>query len=93
MIRQVEDHFLVDQKDAVEGVFSVSGFSFAGSGQNMGFAFIQLKPWDERTAPGLSVTDVAAKAGAFLRRSVMRRFLHSRRPPYRNWATRQGSIS
>ncbi|MHA6788505.1 efflux RND transporter permease subunit [Pseudomonas bijieensis] len=65
VIRQVEDHFLVDQKDAVEGVFSVSGFSFAGSGQNMGFAFIQLKPWDERTAPGLSVTDVAAKAGAF----------------------------
>ncbi|WP_339482029.1 efflux RND transporter permease subunit [Pseudomonas sp. RL_5y_Pfl2_73] len=65
IIKQVEHHFLVDQKDAVEGVFSVSGFSFAGSGQNMGFAFVQLKPWDERTGPGLSVTDVAAKAGAF----------------------------
>ncbi|MFS2156714.1 efflux RND transporter permease subunit [Pseudomonas sp. Pseusp122] len=65
IIKQVEQHFLVDQKDAVQGVFSVSGFSFAGSGQNMGFAFVQLKPWDERTEPGLSVTDVAAKAGAF----------------------------
>jgi HAE1 family hydrophobic/amphiphilic exporter-1/multidrug efflux pump len=65
IIRQVEQHFLVEQKDAVQGVFSVSGFSFAGSGQNMGFAFIQLKPWDKRTEPGLSVTDVAAKAGAF----------------------------
>ncbi|MDR6585895.1 efflux RND transporter permease subunit [Herbaspirillum frisingense] len=64
VIRQVEQHFLVDQKDAVSGVFAVSGFSFAGSGQNMGFAFIKLKPWDERKGPGLSVTDVAAKAGA-----------------------------
>jgi len=64
VIRQVEHHFLVDQKEAVSGVFAVSGFSFAGSGQNMGFAFIKLKPWDERKGPGLSVTDVAAKAGA-----------------------------
>ncbi|AYR23469.1 efflux RND transporter permease subunit [Herbaspirillum rubrisubalbicans] len=64
VIHQVEHHFLVDQKDAVAGVFSVSGFSFAGSGQNMGFAFIKLKPWDERKGPGLSVTDVVNKAGA-----------------------------
>ena len=65
VLRQVEHHFLEDQKEAVAGIFSVAGFSFAGSGQNMGFAFVKLKPWDERTAPGLSVTDVAAKAGAF----------------------------
>ncbi len=65
VIQQLEHHFLVDQKDAVSGVFAVSGFSFAGSGQNMGFAFIKLKPWDERKGPGLSVTDVAARAGAY----------------------------
>ena len=65
VLRQVEHHFLEDQKQAVQGIFSVSGFSFAGSGQNMGFAFVKLKPWDERTGPGLSVTDVAAKAGAY----------------------------
>ncbi|KAA6171520.1 efflux RND transporter permease subunit [Pseudomonas veronii] len=65
VIQQVEQHFLVDQKDAVQGVFSVSGFSFAGSGQNMGFAFVQLKSWDERTGPGLRVTDIAARAGVF----------------------------
>src|SRR5450830_1575589 len=65
VLRQVEHHFLEDQKEAVAGIFSVAGFSFAGSGQNMGFAFVKLKPWDERTGPGLSVTDVAAKAGAF----------------------------
>lgn len=65
VIREVEHHFLEDQKDAVSGVFSVSGFSFAGSGQNSGFAFVKLKPWDERKGEALSVTGVSAKAGAF----------------------------
>ena len=65
VIRQVEQHFLVEQKDSVAGVFAVSGFSFAGSGQNVGFAFVKLRPWDERTGKGQSVTDVAGKAGAF----------------------------
>jgi len=65
VLRQVEQHFLVDQKDTVAGMFAVSGFSFAGSGQNVGFAFIKLRPWDERTGPGQTAADVAAKAGAF----------------------------
>ena len=65
VIRQVEHHFLEDQKDAVDGVFAVSGFSFAGSGQNTGLAFVKLKPWDVRTTEALSVNGVAAKAGAF----------------------------
>ncbi|BFG80570.1 efflux RND transporter permease subunit [Paraburkholderia terrae] len=65
VLRQVEHHFLVDQKDAVSGVFSVAGFSFAGSGQNTGFAFVKLRPWDERKSKMLSVTGVAAKAAAF----------------------------
>jgi hydrophobe/amphiphile efflux-1 (HAE1) family protein len=64
VIKQVEHHFLVDQKDAVAGVFSVSGFSFAGNGQNTGFAFVKLKPWDERKGEALSVSGVAAKAMA-----------------------------
>ena len=31
-------------------VFTVAGFSFGGSGQNAGLAFVKLKDWDERTA-------------------------------------------
>ncbi len=39
----------------VNGVFVLSGFSFVGSGENVGMAFVRLKPWDERraTAPQL----------------------------------------
>ncbi len=65
VLREVEHHFLVDQKDSVEGMFAVMGFSFAGSGQNVGFAFVRLRPWDQRTGKDQSVTAVAAKAGAF----------------------------
>jgi len=62
VIEQVEQHFLVDQKDAVDSIFTVAGFSFAGSGQNAGFAFVKLKPWSERTRPELSAAAVANKA-------------------------------
>ena len=65
VLLKLEHHFLEDQKDAVAGMFAISGFSFAGSGQNMGLLFVRLKPWDERKGPGLSVTDVAAKAGKY----------------------------
>ncbi len=62
VLEQVQHHFLEDQKDAVDSIFTVAGFSFAGSGQNTGFAFVRLKPWDERTAPGLKAQAVANKA-------------------------------
>jgi hydrophobe/amphiphile efflux-1 (HAE1) family protein len=65
VIQQVEHHFLEEQKDAVAGLFTVSGFSFAGSGQNTGFGFVKLKPWNERTSEALSVSGVSAKAMAF----------------------------
>ncbi|MBA8885982.1 multidrug efflux pump [Dokdonella fugitiva] len=32
----------------VEGVVTVSGFSFVGQGENVGMAFYRLKPWKER---------------------------------------------
>ena len=34
----------------VERVFALSGFSFVGSGENVGMAFIGFKPWGERKA-------------------------------------------
>jgi len=32
----------------VSNVFAISGFSFVGSGENVGMAFVRLKPWDDR---------------------------------------------
>ncbi|WOX05582.1 efflux RND transporter permease subunit [Microbulbifer pacificus] len=47
-VQKLEDHFLNNENELVESVFSVQGFSFAGSGQNNAMAFIKLKDWDER---------------------------------------------
>jgi multidrug efflux pump len=62
VVQAVEHHFLVDEKDAVESVMAVSGFSFAGRGQNMALAFVKLRPWDERKAASLKADAVAARA-------------------------------
>lgn len=65
VLDKVRQHFLEDE-EAASDVFSVAGFSFAGSGQNMAMAFIKLKDWSERTDPALSVDAVIGRAwGAF----------------------------
>ncbi|HET7267619.1 MAG TPA: multidrug efflux RND transporter permease subunit [Oleiagrimonas sp.] len=40
---------ILDKDPATANVFQVSGFSFVGSGENVGMAFVQLKDWDERS--------------------------------------------
>src|SRR3546814_14437725 len=50
--------------DAVESVFAVQGFSFAGMGQNTGMAFVKLKDWSERTDTALSAEAVAGRGMA-----------------------------
>lgn len=65
-MQKVEDYYLTQEKDTVASVFAITGFSFAGNGQNMGLAFVRLKDWSERTAEGQDVKSVAGRAmGAF----------------------------
>ena len=45
---QVRDHFLNNEKKAVDGIFTLAGRSFAGAGQNVGLGFVKLKDWDLR---------------------------------------------
>ena len=63
-LRKVEHQFLVEEKDTVRALFTVAGFSFAGRGQNMGIGFVNLKPWDQRTAPGQDVKSLQGRAMA-----------------------------
>jgi hydrophobe/amphiphile efflux-1 (HAE1) family protein len=49
VLNRMEDYFLVNEKENVEGMFGVTGFSFSGRGQNQAFAFVRLKDWEERT--------------------------------------------
>jgi multidrug efflux pump len=68
VLKEMEHHFLVEQKDAVQSLFTIAGFSFAGRGQNAGMAFIQLRDWKFRDDPGLKAKAVAGKAMGALSR-------------------------
>ena len=45
---KLENHFLENESEAIESIFAVQGFSFAGMGQNAGMAFVKLKDWKDR---------------------------------------------
>ncbi|MDH4609972.1 efflux RND transporter permease subunit [Pseudomonas sp. BN102] len=62
VVDQMREYLLGEEKDTVKSVFTVTGFNFAGRGQSSGMAFIMLKPWEERTAEGQSVFDLAQRA-------------------------------
>jgi multidrug efflux pump len=61
-IDTMRKYLMEEEGDVVNSVFTVTGFSFAGRGQNSGIAFIGLKPWGERTEPGQSVFALAERA-------------------------------
>ncbi|UJW83172.1 efflux RND transporter permease subunit [Hydrogenophaga sp. SL48] len=64
VMKQVEGFML--QQPEVEGMVGVLGFSFSGQGQNAALAFVTLKDWSERTAPGSDAQSLAGRAfGAF----------------------------
>ena len=66
VLSEVRRHFLEDEKEAVESIMTVSGFSFAGRGQNQAMAFVKLKDWDLRDREDLRAPAVAGRAlGAF----------------------------
>jgi multidrug efflux pump len=66
VLKKLEKHFMENEAENIDGLFTVAGFSFAGSGQNAGIAFVNLKDWSERTRPDQSVNAVIGRAyGAF----------------------------
>ncbi|MER9299386.1 efflux RND transporter permease subunit [Mesorhizobium sp. M0621] len=66
VLAEVTDHYLKEEKDAVDGVFTASGFGFGGAGQNVGIAFVRLKDFDLRKSPAMAAQAIAGRAmGAF----------------------------
>lgn len=66
VLDEVEHHFMENEKEATRSIFTVAGFSFGGSGQNMGVGFVMLKDWELRNRPDLKVKAITGRAmGAF----------------------------
>ena len=78
VMEQVEG-FLLKQPE-VGNMVSVLGFSFAGSGQNAGLAFVALKDWKERNGPEHSSQTLAGRAfGALM--GIRDAFVFALNPP------------
>jgi len=62
VLDQVRTYYLEREKENVESVLTVAGFSFAGNGQNMGIAFVKLKDWNLRKRPDQGVKAIIGRA-------------------------------
>ncbi|WBU32158.1 efflux RND transporter permease subunit [Rhodopseudomonas palustris] len=64
VLDKVTRHFLDHETKAVDGLMTVTGFSFSGAGQNVGMAFVRLRDFAERKDTDLSANAVAERAMA-----------------------------
>ena len=76
-LQRVENYVWKTEENIVDSIFTVRGFSFAGTGQNMALGFVKLKDWSVRT-------DEASGIDA-LRRRVMGPLMMS--PEFMNAST------
>ena len=60
-IDAVNQYLLTEEKDRVQGVMAVSGFSFGGRGQASAMAFVRLKDWEERQGAADSAQAIAGR--------------------------------
>ncbi|WP_291973375.1 efflux RND transporter permease subunit [Candidatus Symbiopectobacterium sp.] len=64
VLERVTKHYLENEKDNVNSVFTVNGFGFSGRGQNAGLVFASLKDWCERPGAANKVGAIAGRANA-----------------------------
>jgi multidrug efflux pump len=64
VVKQIQHHLFVDEKANVDGAFTVSGFNFGGSGQNLGLGFAHLRDWKDRKGVQNRAPAIAGRAMA-----------------------------
>ncbi|VFR25550.1 RND efflux system, inner membrane transporter CmeB [plant metagenome] len=65
VVDQVRDWILTEEKDTVLSVFEVTGFNFAGRGQNAAIMFVRLRDWKERSGDAMRASAVAGRIIAY----------------------------
>ncbi|MGG5217992.1 MULTISPECIES: efflux RND transporter permease subunit [Rahnella] len=64
VLDNVREYLMKQEGGIVSSVFTANGFSFAGRGQNVGIAFVQLKTWTKRPDAAQKVQALAGRAMA-----------------------------
>jgi len=62
---KAQQYLTEHEKDTIDGVLTVNGFNFAGTGQNSGLLFIKLKDWDERKQASQQMPALLARANKY----------------------------
>jgi multidrug efflux pump len=60
--KTIEDYFLGAEKNNIKALYTVSGQSQGGTGQNAGRGFVALTPWDERTSADQTSAAITSRA-------------------------------
>lgn len=66
VLNQVRSYLLDEEKDSVVSAFSISGYNFAGRGQNSAIVFVRLKPFEQRTTDEQTAFAVSERLGKFV---------------------------
>jgi multidrug efflux pump len=66
VLNQVRGYLLDEEKDSVVSAFSISGYNFAGRGQNSAIVFVRLKPFEQRTTDEQTAFAVSERLGKFV---------------------------
>ena len=61
-VKKVEDYFLEQEKENVRTLFTVTGYSHSGRGQNVAMGFINLTDWSLRHRPDQKAAAIAGRA-------------------------------
>jgi hydrophobe/amphiphile efflux-1 (HAE1) family protein len=62
IVERVQEHFLKNEKEAVESTMTISGIGFSGRAQNNGMVFVKLKDWNLRNRSDFRVKAIAERA-------------------------------
>ena len=65
VLKQLEEYFLASEGASVRSLFTIAGYSYAGSGQNTGMAFVDLKSWGQRKSGDKTAFAVSERAMQF----------------------------
>ncbi|RRV10489.1 efflux RND transporter permease subunit [Pseudomonas sp. v388] len=65
VIQKVRSYLLEQEKAGVMSAFSISGYNFAGRGQNSAVVWVRLRPFEERTSKENSASAIAQRVTQF----------------------------
>ncbi len=77
----ITHYFMTEEKDNLDVIFMVTGRNNAGSGQNVGMAFAELKHWDQRPGKENSAQAIILRANQYFNKNARQANISVMSPP------------